>query len=119
VRELVGGDIVPQFSGVGDLGQQAPDQVNELLSCSGDALSSMEEGTEFGALIPAVMRDEGVGLEHGFKPFGCATRLGLECGEVREVPGDVTLVPGGQDRFHIREVLVQRRASDAGGLGNL
>ena len=36
-----------------------------------------------------------------------------------EVGHDLTFVPGGQDRFDVREVLVQRRASDAGFLGDL
>ena len=36
-----------------------------------------------------------------------------------EVAGDLTFVPGDQDRFDVGEVLVQRRASDAGLLGDL
>jgi len=35
-------------------------------------------------------------------------------GQVVEVAGDVAGVPGGQDRLDVGEVLVQRRAADAG-----
>ena len=35
-----------------------------------------------------------------------------------EVAGDVAVVPGGQDRFDVGEVLVQGRPADAGFLGD-
>lgn len=41
----------------------------------------------------------------------------LDCGELREVPGNLASVPSGQDRLYVREVLVERRPSDARLLG--
>ncbi len=118
-RKFVRRDIIPEPAGLGDLGQQVSDQVDELLLRSGDVLTSMQECREFGAVVLAVVADERVRLEHRFEPLASVARLVAEFGEMVEVTGDVTLVPGEQDRFDICEVLVQRRASDAGVLGDL
>ena len=42
-----------------------------------------------------------------------------DLGEVLEVTGDLTSVPGAEDRLDVREVLVERRATDTGLLGDL
>ena len=63
--------------------------------------------------------NERVGLEHGREPLGGASRLVAELGELFEVAADLTFVPGDEDRFDVWEVLVQRRASDPGLLGDL
>ena len=65
------------------------------------------------------MGDERVGLEHSFEPLASVARLVPDFGEMFEVAGDLTFVPGDQDRFDVWEVLVQRRTSDAGLLGDL
>ena len=71
-------------------------------------------------MVPVVLvGDERVGLEHSFESSASIAGLVADFGELFEVAGDLTFVPGGQDRFDIREVLVQRRTSDAGFLGNL
>lgn len=54
-RKLVRRDIVPEFTGVRDLGQQASDQVDELLLRFGDLLTAMQQCREFGSVAPAVM----------------------------------------------------------------
>ncbi len=116
--ELVGRDIIPEIPRLCDLDQQISDEVGEVLLRSGDVLTSMQECRQFGAVVLAAVCDERVGLEHRFEPRACVPGSVPECGEMLEVGGDVALVPGDQDRFHVREVLVQRRAPDAGLLGD-
>ncbi len=118
-RKLVGRDIIPEVAGLCDLGQQVSDQVDELLLRPVDVLTSMQECREFGAVVLAVVGDERVGLEHRFEPLASVAGKVAEFGEMFEVAGDVTLVPGEQDRFDVWEVLIQRRTSDAGPLGDL
>ena len=72
--------------------------------CSGDMLISMQECREFGGV--ALVLNECVGLEHGFEPLTSGASLASQFGEMFEVAGDVTFVPGEQDRFDVWEVLV-------------
>ncbi len=67
----------------------------------------------------ALVGNERIGLKHSFEPLYGIAGLVPDCGKMCEVPRDLTFVPGGQDRLDIREVLVQRRTSDAGLLGYL
>ncbi len=79
----------------------------------------MQECREFfGAVVLAVVADERVGPQHGLEPLAGVAGLVTEFDEMRKVAGDVTFVPGDQDRFDVWEVLVQRRTSDAGLLGD-
>ena len=80
----------------------------------GDVLAAVHQRRQFGALRPLVgyLR---VGSEDGFEPLaGAAVGLVPDLGEIFEVAGDVAVVPGDQDRLDVGEVLVQRRAADAG-----
>ena len=113
-RELVRRDIIPNVAGLCGLDQQVSDHVAELLLRPGDVLTSMQECREFGAVVLAVVGDEGVGLQHSFEPLGSTASLVPEYGEMFEVAGDMTFVPSKQDRFDVWEVLVQRRTADAG-----
>jgi hypothetical protein len=79
----------------------------------------MQERREFSAVVLAVVGDERVGLQHRFESLASFASLLPECGEMFEVAGDVTFVPGDQDRLDVWEVLVQRRTPDAGLLGDL
>jgi len=63
--------------------------------------------------------DECVGVEHCFESLARSARSVSDFSEVFEVPGDLSFVPGEQDRFDVRKVLVQRRPSDARLLGDL
>jgi len=45
--------------------------------------------------------DESVGLEHSFEPLATVASLVPEFGEILEVAGDLTFVPGEQDRFDV------------------
>ena len=99
--ELVRRDIFPEVTGLCDLGQQISDQVDELLLRSGDVLTSMHKCREFGTMLLTVMADERVGLQHSFEPLASVTGMIAEFGEMFEVAGDMTLVPGDQDRLDV------------------
>jgi hypothetical protein len=118
-RKLVGRDIIPDVASLCGLAQQVSKHVSELLLRSGHLLVSMQERREVGIVVPAgLVGDDGVGLEHGFEPLASSASPVPDFGEMFEVAGDLTFVPGEQDRFDVRELLVQRRASDAGLLGD-
>jgi hypothetical protein len=57
--------------------------------------------------------------EHYSKLIRGAARQRAELDQLMNVVGDLTLVPGMQDRLDAREVLVQRRPPDADRLRNL
>jgi len=52
-------------------------------------------------------------------PLASVASFVPDCGWTFEVAGNLTVVPGDQDRFDAREGGVQRRTSDAGLLGAL
>ena len=60
-----------------------------------------------------------VSLEHSFESLTSVISLVPNRDEMIEVAGHLTFVPRQQDRFDVREVLVQCRTSDAGLLGDL
>ena len=59
-----------------------------------------------------------VSLEHSFESLTSVAHSVPDRDEMFEVAGHLTFVPREQDRFDVREVLVQRRTSDAGLLGD-
>ena len=119
-RKLLRRNIIPDLTGLRGLDQQVSNQVAELLLRPGDVLTSMQERCEFGVVVPVgLAREEGVGFQHSFEPLASAASLVLDFGEMFEVASDLTFVPGEQDRFDIREVLVERRTSDAGFFSDL
>jgi hypothetical protein len=65
--------------------------------------------------VAAVMlvHDQRVGLQDRLEPLAGVTGVVPDLGELGEVLGDLAFVPGEQDRFHIREVLVRRGPADA------
>jgi hypothetical protein len=75
----------------------------ELLLRSADLLVSMEERRELGVVVAVgFLRDECVGLQNGSESVaGIAFCSVTDLGEVSEVPGDLTLVPGEQNGFDI------------------
>jgi hypothetical protein len=80
---------------------------------------AVEELAEPRLLMSAgVSREEGVGLQDGTEALHRADASVPDFGQVCEVGLDLTIVPGEQDRFNVREVLVQRGAADPGLLGD-
>jgi SAM-dependent methyltransferase len=124
-REFVGTDIISDAAGLGSLGEQVSEHVAQVPLCSDDVLVRMQECCEFGAvgLVPMMLYplvvNERVGPQHRFEPLACIPGLVSNFGELFEAAGDLTFVPGGQDRFDVGEVLVQCRPSDPGLLGDL
>lgn len=111
--QLLGHDIVADISALGALGQQIAYEVAEVLLRSGDVLTPMHERRDLSAVM--LMLNERARLES----LAGVAGLVAELGELFEVPGAPTFVPRDQDRFDVRGVLVQRRASHAGLLGDL
>lgn len=118
--ELVRRHIIPDVAGLCGLGQQVSDHLVDLVLRSGDPLVPMQERREFGVVVLAGLAgDEGVGLEHRFESLAGVATLVPDFGEVVEVAGDLTFVPGTEDRCDVWEVLVQRRTTDSSLLGDL
>jgi hypothetical protein len=75
-----------------------------------DPLVPVKQRGESGVLVPAGVPGEGgVGLQHRFEPLTGVSGLVPDLGQVREVGCDLPIVPGEEDRFDVREVLVERR----------
>jgi hypothetical protein len=119
-RKLLGRDIVSEVASGRSLGQQVCEQGVQLLLRSGNRCTPVQECPELcGAMTLAAVADVGIGLQHRFEAgIGIAVPI-PELGEMSQMSIDVPFVPGGQDRFDVREVLVQRRTSDPGFLGDL
>ena len=111
--QLAGLGVVAQLASPHALSDEVADEIQQLLLGPGDVLAAVHHRGQFGAMGPVVgyLR---VGGEHGLEPpGGGACGLVPDLGEVFEVAGDVALVPGGQDRLDVGEVLVQGRAAYA------
>jgi hypothetical protein len=106
-RELLRRDIITDLAAGGALAQQVPDEVAQPLLGSGDVSPSMQERRQLAAMM--LVDNRPVGLEHRLQPLAGVASLVPDCSELFEVLGDLAFVPGGQDRFHVGEVLVQRR----------
>jgi hypothetical protein len=115
-RKLLRRDIIPDLAGPCALDQQVSNQVPKLLLRLGDVFTAMQERCELG--VVALAGNERKGLEHRFETLARAASSVSDFGEMLEVTGDMPFVPRDQDRFDVWEVLVQRRTSDAGLLGN-
>ena len=115
--EFLWRDITAHLAAGRALGQQVSDEVPELLVGLGDMGTSMQRRGQVAAGM--LVEDQRVGPEHRRKPLAGTTSLVPDFGQLGEVLGDLAFVPGDQDRFHVREVLVQRRSSDAGLGGDL
>ena len=100
-RKLLRCDIGPDGADLSGLGQHISEHVAKLLLRPCDVLASMQERRGFGAVVLAVVGDEGIGLQHSFEPLASVASLVSDLGEMFEVTGDVTLVPGEQDRFDV------------------
>ena len=116
-REFARRDIIPDLAGLRALDQQISDEVAQALLRMSDVLVSMQKYFKFRGV--ALVSNERVGIEHSFEALAGAANSISERSEMFEVARDVTFVPRDQDRFHVWVVLVQRRTSDAGLLGNL
>ena len=109
--QLFGRHIIADLATGSALGQQVPDEVAELLVGSGHVGASMQQPRQVAAVM--LVHDQRVGLQDRLEPLAGVTGVVPDLGELGEVLGDLAFVPGEQDRFHIREVLVRRGPADA------
>jgi hypothetical protein len=116
-RELTRRDVIADVAGHCGVGKQAFDQVADMLLCSRDVFTSMQQRGELVAVDVVVK--ERVGLEHRRESFTRIVSMVSDLGEILEVTGDLPFVPGDEDRFDVGEVLVQSRTADARLLGDL
>src|ERR1700731_947658 len=118
--QLAGGDVVPYLAGLGGPDDQANEESVQLLPGAGDELALMQQRRELAAVVAVLLHAQGVRLKDGPEPPAPCGRGGVPClGELGELAGDLALVPGGQDRLDVGEVLVQRGAPDASAPGDL
>ena len=126
-REFVRGNVVPHVARCHALGYQVPDHRLELCGCSSDVPALVQErhesripkmATVMGRAVVLVI-NESVAFEHSFQLLARIQSLVADPSEVLKMPGDRPIVPGQNDRFHVREVLVQRCTPNPGFVGNL
>jgi hypothetical protein len=104
--------VTPDVTALHAVGQQVSEEVAQMLLGPDEMLAPVQEGREFAAVM--LVADERISLERRFEALASAACPVPDLGEMLEVTGDLAFVPGGQDRFDVREVLVQRRPADAG-----
>jgi hypothetical protein len=99
------------------LRQKCPDVVLGFIQIGGP----MQQRSDCAGLMMARRVTEQLGKpgEHYSKLIRGAARQRAELDQLMNVVGDLTLVPGMQDRLDAREVLVQRRSPDADRLRTL
>ena len=85
---------------------------------SGDVLILVYQCRHVGP-PPLMGHPVGYRFEHPFERFTRVVELVTELDQLGQVDGDMAFVPSDQDRFDVGEVLVQRRPSDPGLLGDL
>ena len=98
-RKLVRQHIISQIASLCALGQEVPDEAAESLLGVSDVLPPVQECREFGPVV--LVRNECIRLEHSFEPFRRVAHLVPDFGEVLKVAGDLTFVPGNQDRLDV------------------
>jgi hypothetical protein len=113
-------DVVPDESRAGGSAHQLLEERGELAFGVGDVVTPVDESGHLRRAVPApVEGDQGVRGQHRLQPLPRVAGTVAQGSELLEVRGDVPLVPGDQHRFDVREVLVERRPTDAGPRGDL
>jgi hypothetical protein len=98
-RKLVGRDVIPDVPGLCALRQQVSDEAVEVPLRSGDVLTAMQEGHEFGAVV--LVRNECKGFEYRFEPFKGFAGSIADLGEMLDVAGDLSFMPCDHDRLDV------------------
>jgi hypothetical protein len=118
-REFSGRNVGAYGAARGRVGDQAGDELAQVLVGGGDVLAAVQHGGEAGVVRAAVGDRRRVGRQDGRKPRHGSLPLVAHDAELLEVLVDLAFVPRAQDRLDVGEVLVQRRPPDAGVLGDL
>ncbi|GLY40445.1 hypothetical protein Amsp01_064680 [Amycolatopsis sp. NBRC 101858] len=100
-RQLVGRHVVADVPGLRRFREQV------VLGLR-DVLAAVQQRRQFGAVVlPApLVLDHRVGVEHLVEPFAGRAVPVADFGQPGQVGADVAVVPGGQDRLNVGEVLV-------------
>lgn len=118
--ELVSGDVIPDVAALCSPVEEVSEHAVELLLRLGDLAVPMQEGGELTVGMPVTfVADERIGRENGFETVAGPATSVSDFDEVFDVFRDLSLVPGEEDCFDVRKVLIERRTSDAGRLGDL
>ncbi len=119
LRQLVGRDIAAKSTCVRELRQQSTNEVEEPALRVGDMRIAMQQRNKLGGVLPAPVDTQRIDPKHRLEPGAGITGPAAQRRELLEMPGNVPVVPRDQDRLDVREVLVQRRPTDPGGLRDL
>ena len=98
-RELVGWHVVANLAGRCGIGDQAFNQVAQVVLGAGDVGAAMEDGRELGAVM--LVLDERVGLQHSVESLGGTAGPISDSEEMLEVGAHLAFVPRQQDRVDI------------------
>lgn len=110
--QLVGGHVVAGDAGLQSLGEQCTEEVSDVLPGMADVLAPVQERGKGAAMC--VVRVVYVRQENGLQPGEHVAGPVAGGDELLEVRDDLLFVPSDQDGIDVGEVLVQRRAPDAG-----
>jgi len=103
--QFVGGHVVADIAVPCRLGDQVVEKVVESLPGVVDVLATVQQRGEFAAVVVRrVVLDLGVRVQDGLQAY--QGRVGRICrgGQLVKVGGDLTFVPGGEDRGKPRPV---------------
>jgi hypothetical protein len=118
-RQFLDRDVVPDIAGGLGVGERVAEQAVQLLLGPRRLGSPVQQRAEVVGAVPrAHPADVRVRRGHGVEAVARTSLPFLQGRERREVAGDEAFVPGGDDRLHVGEVLVERGPSDAGLLGH-
>lgn len=117
-RKFVGCHVTAQLVRLCSLNQQVPYHSSDSLAPLCGGWVAVQYSSHLGIVV-AVLGKARIGLKDRLEAFSCTSRPVPYLLQLLEVACDLSFVPGEQDRFDIREVFVERRASDAGLLGDL
>jgi hypothetical protein len=80
---------------------------------------AVQQGDEIAVVVlPRHVGEQGVGLQYGGQALRGFAAAVADLDQLRQMGSDLALVPRGQDRLDIREVLVQRGPPDPGLRGD-
>ena len=116
-REFSGIGIGPNGAGIRGLLNEVAHELLEATVRVPVMITLVDERCQFGTVV--LMRDLGKELEYVTQAAQLVAGARRYVAKKLQVPRHLALVPRDQDRLHTGEVLVQRRSSDAGGLGDL
>src|SRR5262245_8329240 len=96
------------------LDEQVADHLVDTVLRSADLVVAVEGSRQLRVVVPSRgMREERVGFEDLLQRLGRVGGTIADLGETLQVTRDLILVPDAKDRLDVREVLVQRRPTDA------